>query len=41
MIGKYFTIKEDEPAHAKEFTVPVYVNGKVYGKGTDRSFPRC
>lgn len=37
IIPKYSTIKEDGPAHAKEFTVQVYVNGKVYGKGTGRS----
>ncbi|MFB2895584.1 ribonuclease III [Aerosakkonemataceae cyanobacterium BLCC-F50] len=37
IIPKYSTIREDGPAHAKEFTVQVYVNGKVYGKGTGRS----
>lgn len=34
---QYITIQEAGPDHAKEFTVEVRVNSKVYGKGSGRS----
>ncbi|MEG3878024.1 ribonuclease III [Microcoleus sp. herbarium7] len=34
---QYITIEEAGPDHAKEFTVEVRVNSKVYGKGSGRS----
>jgi ribonuclease-3 len=37
IIPQYITIQEAGPDHAKEFTVEVRVNSKVYGKGSGRS----
>jgi ribonuclease-3 len=37
IIPQYITIQEAGPDHAKEFTVEVRVNSKVYGQGSGRS----
>ncbi|MEG4440395.1 ribonuclease III [Microcoleus sp. AT9_B5] len=37
IIPQYITINEAGPDHAKEFTVEVRVNSKVYGQGSGRS----